>query len=184
MRKIFLFLSLISSVNLYAFSLQDLKIQLENQQNIQGDFHQEKYLKGINNPLLTRGKFSLHQGKNAELLWNISAPIELQLKVNKHGISQWNGDKQDWIASADKNQSEQVKLFLAILSGNSSELAKYFDLQITGDEDNWQLEMLPSNNLVQQIFNKIIIKGGKNIKTVEILEAAGERTLLYFEVKK
>ena len=54
----FLFIFFISAGNIFAFSLNELEKVMVND-NINGEFHQEKIISGFPNPILTSGQFSI-----------------------------------------------------------------------------------------------------------------------------
>lgn len=160
-----------------AFSQQDLVLQLQKPSNLQGRFSQQRFLNGLTKPMTTQGDFVLL--KNQGLLWQMKKPFENQLRVKADGISQWNGS--EWVSSQQLGQSEQIKLFLGLLSGDVAALSSQFDLQLNGTEKAWQLSLVPNSLLMKQIFDNIEIRGDLVVKSIEIREKQGERTLIRFE---
>lgn len=160
-----------------AFSQQDLVLQLQKPSNLQGQFSQQRFLNGLTKPMMTQGDFVLL--KNQGLLWQMKKPFENQLRVKADGISQWNGS--EWVSSQQLGQSEQIKLFLGLLSGDVAALSSQFDLQLNGTEKAWQLSLVPNSLLMKQIFDNIEIRGDLVVKSIEIREKQGDRTLIRFE---
>ncbi|OAQ14032.1 membrane protein [Bibersteinia trehalosi Y31] len=160
-----------------AFSQQDLVLQLQKPSNLQGQFSQQRFLNGLTKPMTTQGDFVLL--KNQGLLWQMKKPFENQLRVKADGISQWNGSQ--WVSSQQLGQSEQIKLFLGLLSGDVAALSTQFDLQLNGTEKAWQLSLVPNSLLMKQIFDNIEIQGDLVVKSIEIREKQGDRTLIRFE---
>lgn len=160
-----------------AFSQQDLVLQLQKPSNLQGQFSQQRFLNGLTKPMTTQGDFVLL--KNQGLLWQMKKPFENQLRVKADGISQWNGSQ--WVSSQQLGQSEQIKLFLGLLSGDVAALSSQFDLQLNGTEKAWQLSLIPNSLLMKQIFDNIEIRGDLVVKSIEIREKQGDRTLIRFE---
>ncbi len=159
-----------------AFSQQDLIALLQKSQNIQGSFTQQRFLKSLSKPIVSRGKFVLLANKG--LLWQMQQPFAVDLRVKKDGIMQWNGSQ--WIANNKLGQSEQINLFLGLLSGDISALSAQFDLQLSGSAQQWRLTLTPSSLLMKQIFNHIIIKGDGLVREIELDEKQGDRTLILF----
>lgn len=160
-----------------AFSQQDLVSQLQKPQSLQGEFTQQRFLKAMSKPMLTGGQFTLV--KNQGLLWQMKKPFESTLRVKPDGISQWNGSM--WVASKQLGQSEQISLFLGLLSGDISALSSQFNIMLNGTAQNWQLQLNPNSLLMKQIFAQIAIRGGDVVKQIEIHEKQGDRTLIEFE---
>lgn len=159
-----------------AFSQQDLIALLQKSQNIQGGFTQQRFLKSLSKPIVSRGKFVLLANKG--LLWQMQQPFAVDLRVKKDGIMQWNGSQ--WVANNKLGQSEQINLFLGLLSGDISALSAQFDLQLSGSPQQWRLTLTPSSLLMKQIFNHIIIKGDVLVREIELDEKQGDRTLILF----
>ena len=159
-----------------AFSQQDLIALLQKSQNIQGGFTQQRFLKSLSKPIVSRGKFVLLANKG--LLWQMQQPFVVDLRVKKDGIMQWNGSQ--WVANNKLGQSEQINLFLGLLSGDISALSAQFDLQLSGSPQQWRLTLTPSSLLMKQIFNHIIIKGDGLVREIELDEKQGDRTLILF----
>ena len=159
-----------------AFSQQDLIALLQKSQNVQGGFTQQRFLKSLSKPIVSRGKFVLLANKG--LLWQMQQPFAVDLRVKKDGIMQWNGSQ--WVANNKLGQSEQINLFLGLLSGDISALSAQFDLQLSGSPQQWRLTLTPSSLLMKQIFNHIIIKGDGLVREIELDEKQGDRTLILF----
>ncbi|EPY99827.1 LolA family protein [Mannheimia haemolytica] len=176
-KLIFLLIFSLFSPLVVAFSQQDLVLQLQKPSNLQGQFSQQRFLNGLTKPMTTQGDFVLL--KNQGLLWQMKKPFENQLRVKADGISQWNGSQ--WVSSQQLGQSEQIKLFLGLLSGDVAALSSQFDLQLNGTEKAWQLSLVPNSLLMKQIFDNIEIRGDLVVKSIEIQEKQGDRTLIRFE---
>lgn len=177
MKKLITFAFLLFSPLVFAFSQQDLVIQLQKPNNLQGDFTQQRFLKAMSKPITSTGQFVLV--KNQGLLWQMQKPFASQLRVKKEGISQWNGSQ--WVNNQKLGQSEQINLFLGLLSGDISALSSQFDLALLGDTKNWTLTLTPNSLLMKQIFTYIVIGGDEVVKQIELNETQGDRTLIRFE---
>lgn len=169
-------LMLLFSTNLWAFSQADLVNLLQKPENSKGEFSQQRYLKALSKPITTSGNFTLV--KNKGLLWVTEKPFANQLKVTSKGISQWNGSA--WESNSRLGQGEQIKLFLGLLSGDTQALASQFGLTLSGNEKNWQLQLMPSSLLMKQIFSQIIIQGDQLVQRIELHEKQGDRTVILF----
>ncbi|PJG85401.1 LolA family protein [Conservatibacter flavescens] len=174
-KYLFTFLLLCSSFTM-AFSEVDLMKLMQKPQSVQGEFVQQRFLKALSTPITTSGQFSLVKQKG--LLWQMQKPFLTDLKVTPQGIMQWNGTH--WISSQNFGQSEQIKLFLGLLGGDISALAKQFDTQLSGDQKLWQLRLIPNSMLMKQIFQYIQLQGGDLVNEIEIFETQGDRTVIRF----
>ena len=177
MRILLVILSLLLSSRSWAFSETELVKLLQQPQNVQGDFVQQRFLKSLTKPITMQGKFTLVAKKG--LLCQLEKPFANQLRVKPDGITQWNGTQ--WIGNAKLGQSEQIGLFLGLLSGNVEGLKSQFDLALSGNKNHWQLKLSPNSLLMKQIFTSIEIEGDKAVKRLQLYEVQGDRTQIDFQ---
>ena len=169
----------LASPLLWAFSTAELAQNLQKPANVQGAFTQQRYLKSLAKPMTTNGQFVLIPKRG--LLWHMQKPFENRLRVRADGIMQWNG--KSWVAanqSKMNGQSQQIRLFLDLLGGNTQGLEKQFDLQLSGSQQKWTLRLNPKTALMKQIFNHIEISGDSVVRRIELNEKQGDRTVMQF----
>ena len=180
MKKCLLGMALIVfSPFIWAFDTAELAQMLQQPQNVQGAFAQQRYLKSLNQPMNTSGRFVLLPKKG--LLWQMQKPFDNRLRVRADGIMQWNG--KSWVQpnqSKMSGQNRQISLFLDLLGGNTQGLEKQFDLQLSGSPQKWTLRLNPKTALMKQIFNHIDISGDSVVRRIELSEKQGDRTVMRF----
>ncbi|WP_439256800.1 outer membrane lipoprotein carrier protein LolA [Lonepinella sp. BR2271] len=175
-KTLLLFLFSLFSPLALAFSQADLVALLQKPDNIQGQFEQQRFLNALPKPIIATGEFCLV--KNRGLLWQMQQPFSSQLRITPQGISQYlNGE---WVTQNKLGQSEQIGLFLGLLSGNLSALQSQFDMALTGQAEHWTLTLKPSSLLMQQIFTQIVITGNDNVQHIRLDEKQGDRTEIQF----
>ncbi|RON95309.1 hypothetical protein BK672_10300 [Pseudomonas fluorescens] len=158
-----------------AFDLQQLSEQLAKPDVIHGQFTQEKHLRALPQPLISKGSFVL--AKNHGLLWLLKTPLQQDYRISAKGIARRDGN--GWQLLPNKSAgAEQNRLFLAVLQGDSSGLQRDFELALSGDAQQWKLTLTPRSLLLKQVFNQINIDGGALVQTIELLETQGDSTVL------
>lgn len=158
-----------------AFDLQQLSEQLAKPDVIHGQFIQEKHLRALPQPLISKGSFVLAQ--NHGLLWLLKTPLQQDYRITANGIAR--RDSNGWQLLPNKSAgAEQNRLFLAVLQGDSSGLQRDFELALSGTAQQWQLTLTPRSVLLKQVFKQINIDGGALVQTIELLETQGDSTLL------
>lgn len=158
-----------------AFDLQQLSDQLAKPDVIHGQFIQEKHLRALPQPLISKGSFVL--AKNHGLLWLLKTPLQQDYRISAKGIAR--RDVSGWQLLPGKSAgAEQNRLFLAVLQGDSSGLQRDFELALSGDAQQWHLTLTPRSVLLKQVFNQINITGGTLVNTIELLETQGDSTVL------
>ena len=158
-----------------AFDLQALSVQLAKPAVIQGDFIQEKHLRALPQPLVSKGQFVL--ARDHGLLWLLKTPLQQDYRINADGIARRDADGWHMLPSKSAG-AEQNRLFFAVLQGDSSGLQRDFDLNLQGDAQHWQLHLTPNSLLLKQVFNRIDITGGELVERIELLETQGDSTVL------
>ncbi|MBA1427869.1 outer membrane lipoprotein carrier protein LolA [Pseudomonas orientalis] len=163
------------SFSAHAFDLQQLSDQLAKPSVIHGNFTQEKHLRALPQPLVSKGTFVL--AKDHGLLWLLKTPLQQDYRISARGIAR--RDANGWQLLPNKSAgAEQNRLFLAVLQGDSSGLQRDFDLQLQGQAQNWTLTLIPRSLLLKQVFTQINIDGGALVNTIEMLETQGDSTVL------
>ncbi|MFJ2713377.1 outer membrane lipoprotein carrier protein LolA [Pseudomonas sp. NPDC087346] len=164
-----------------AFDLQQLSAQLARPDVIHGQFIQEKHLRALPQPLISKGSFVL--AKNYGLLWLLKSPLQQDYRISAKGIAR--RDDNGWQMLPNKSAgAEQNRLFLAVLQGDSSGLQRDFELALSGDAQQWKLTLTPRSLLLKQVFNQINIDGGALVQTIELLETQGDSTVLRMQDSK
>jgi len=159
----------------HAFDLQQLSDQLAKPDAIHGQFVQEKHLRALPQPLISKGSFVL--AKNHGLLWLLKTPLQQDYRINAKGIARRDAGRWQLLPGKSAG-AEQNRLFLAVLQGDSSGLQRDFELALSGDAQQWHLTLTPRSVLLKQVFNQINITGGTLVNTIELLETQGDSTVL------
>ncbi|WP_434608177.1 outer membrane lipoprotein carrier protein LolA [Pseudomonas sp. D2-30] len=158
-----------------AFDLQQLSDQLARPDVIHGQFIQEKHLRALPQPLVSKGRFVL--AKNQGLLWLLQTPLQQDYRITAKGIARRDGST--WQILPNKSAgAQQNRLFLAVLQGDSSGLQRDFELNLSGEPQQWRLTLTPRSALLKQVFHQINIDGGQLVQRIELLEAQGDSTVL------
>ena len=159
----------------HAFDLTELGAQLAKPTVVRGPFIQEKHLRALPKPLTSQGEFVL--SRDAGLLWQLRSPLTQDYRIDANGIARRT--PQGWQLQPGQDvAAQQSRLFLAVLQGDHSGLARDFDLKLTGEPSAWQLELTPHSLLLKQIFSSIRIDGGALVERIELHETQGDRTLM------
>lgn len=159
----------------HAFDLTELGAQLAKPAVVRGPFIQEKHLRALPQPLTSQGEFVL--SRDAGLLWQLRSPLTQDYRIDATGIARRTA--QGWQPQPGQDvAAQQSRLFLAVLQGDHSGLARDFDLQLSGTGEAWQLTLIPHSLLLKQIFSSIRIDGGALVERIELHETQGDRTVM------
>jgi hypothetical protein len=177
LRGLLLLLALSASLGARAFDLEALNSQLRTHPVLRGDFVQEKYLRALPQPLLSRGQFVL--ARDQGLLWLLRSPLQQDYRISAKGIARRGAD--GWQPARGHASERQNRLILALLSGDGDALAADFTLQLAGSAEAWTLSLTPRGALLGQIFSQVRLSGGQAVEQIEIVETQGDRTLMRLE---
>ncbi len=166
---------LLLTTQAHAFDLDQLSAQLAKPAVVRGPLIQEKHLRALPKPLTSRGQFVL--SRELGLLWQLQSPLKQDYRIDGQGIAKrtpggWQQQPGQDVAA------QQSRLFLAVLKGDHSGLAKDFQLQLSGTAEVWQLRLTPRSQLLKQIFSRIQIDGGALVQRIELHETQGDRSVL------
>jgi len=145
-------------------------------------FKQEKKLKVLKRPLLSRGHFlfSVEDG----LYWQIDQPLYSALVVTDDAIYE-KRDGQSIVVADARSQpivGDFTALFKYLFSGKMALLGHNFELDFQGDEKSWTLALTPKSSNIGKVFRGISISGGENIDAISLREVNGDVTeLLFYE---
>lgn len=174
-----LLLSLLFCGAAQAFTLQQLQQQLSAHQTVQGDVQQRRFLRSLEQPLISEGTFVMQAQKG--LLWETRSPIASVIRITPDGMTQKDsaGNWQPLQQQGAGSQS-QIRLFMDLLAGNTRALSGQFDLSLQGDAQHWTLTLDPTSSILKQIFQRIVITGGQTINQVTLSETQGDKTDILF----
>jgi outer membrane lipoprotein-sorting protein len=65
------------------------------------------------------------------------------------------------------------------LAGDLASLRHYYRVELEGTWSDWRLHLLPSDQQMAELVQKVVIGGaGAEVRRIEILEASGDRTVM------
>ncbi|WP_193087891.1 outer membrane lipoprotein carrier protein LolA [Advenella sp. FME57] len=162
-----------------AFSLEDLQKQLSAHQTVQGDVQQKRFLRSLEQPLLSQGRFVMVADKG--LLWETRSPIASLIRITPQGMMhQDSAGRWQPLQQQGAGNQTQIRLFMDLLSGNTRSLSGQFTQSLQGDAERWTLTLDPASAVLKQIFQRITIRGGRSVDQVTLAETQGDRTEILF----
>ena len=150
--------------------LDQITSRLAKTEITQGDFQQEKRLKILRKPLISRGKFTYHQTKG--VIWKTLTPVPSLLLVNESRLLTTQGELAVPAAFG--------KVFKAMLGGDLKELTDGFSISGTDQKSHWQTVLNPKDELLKKIISSMVLSGDNELRSLEIKEAGGNVTLIIF----
>lgn len=175
---LFIFIALAFSFNTYALTVNELSALLQKDANFKASYTQEKTLNKLNKVLKSSGIVIIIENKN--VFFRQNTPFELEQIITPNRFAQIMDDEVNEISRDNNPQLFEISnLLLNIFSMNEVN-EKYFSYKLTGELDDWSLEMKPKDELLSKIFNKITIKGSDKVKEIIIEDVSKDTTVLAF----
>lgn len=182
MNKLFkfliVFIALAFSFNTNALTVNELSALLQKDANFKASYKQEKSLNKLNKILKSSGVVIIVENKN--VFFRQNTPFELEQIITPNRFAQIMDDEINEITRDNNPQLFEISnLLLNIFSMNEVN-EKYFSYKLSGNLNNWTIEMKPNDELLSKIFNKITIQGSDKVKEIVIEDVSKDTTKLTF----
>jgi hypothetical protein len=175
---LFIFVALAFSFNTNALTVNELSALLQKDANFKASYNQEKTLNKLNKILKSSGVVIIIENKN--VFFRQNTPFELEQIITPNRFAQIMDDEINEITRDNNPQLFEISnLLLNIFSMNEVN-EKYFSYKLSGNLNNWTLELKPNDELLSKIFNKITIQGSDKVKEIVIEDISKDTTLLTF----
>jgi len=149
-------------------------------QTLECDFVQTKYLKILNNKMVSRGKMYYQQPD--KLRWEYQSPYSYILIMNQNKVLIKNNTRTDVI---DINQNKMFKeigrLMMNSIVGGFLDDQHSFDISITLSDGIYIATLLPLNREMKQMWTKLVLYFDPislGVTQVEMHEKTGDYTVI------
>lgn len=175
---LFVFIALAFSFNTNALTVNELSALLQKDANFKASYKQEKTLNKLNKILKSSGVVIIIENKN--VFFRQNTPFELEQIISPNRFAQIMDDEINEITRDNNPQLFEISnLLLNIFSMNEVN-EKYFSYKLSGNLNNWTIEMKTNDELLSKIFNKITIQGSDKVKEIVIEDVSKDTTKLTF----
>jgi hypothetical protein len=145
---------------------------------LKANFYQEKSIKALRRPLKSSGTFLFANGQG--VFWHTQKPFDTRFIISDAGIYQKSEDAKPFRIEAAKQPmiAEFNHIFAALFRGDREALEAQFQVHFTGDDQVWQLGLIPKNKMMRKVIEKLVVCGGDTVETIHFFESGGNRTLI------
>ena len=161
-----------------AFDVAQLMSDLAQHKGGRAKFIEKKYIALLDKPVEASGEMTYVAPDRLEK--RTLAPKPELLVLDKVTLSIERGQQKRSINLA--NQPEALAFVDSIrgtLSGNRAALEKNYLLHLAGTAEKWELTLLPSDQKIAALVQRITVTGRKNqVVSIEYLQADGDRSVL------
>lgn len=174
-------LLLATSPALAAWDIAQLMTELARNQGGRALFTEKKYIALLDKPVVSSGEMRYVAPDYLEK--RTLKPRAETMILDRDQISLERG-KQKFTLRL-REQPEVLAFVASIrgtLSGDRAALEQNYALFLSGNRDNWTLNLSPSNPRIAELVTRITIGGSRQqVRSVEYLQADGDRAVMSIE---
>ena len=162
------------------WGLEQLMQSLAGVKSARGRFVERKYMAMLNAPLESSGTLVYTAPARLEKYTLLPKPETLVLEQDKLVIEYKNRNQRRTLALQDyPGIWIFVESIRSTLAGDLQTLSRFYRVSLEGGDDQWRLSLTPVEPSMQGVVKEIRIGGGHSrIRTVEIIEAGGDRSVM------
>ena len=141
---------------------------------IRGNFEQEKSLSRLNRSLKSSGNYIIAAEQG--MVWDTVSPFPSTLVLGRDFLIQSRPGGQKNVLSAQGNETflRLADAISTVFSGNAQGLMDNFRVHYFGSAASWELGLIPLDKAVNSFAQRIVMKGGEVIRSIEIEEQNGD----------
>lgn len=143
-------------------------------------FVEIRTLPGFQQPLVSHGQLSFSRSQG--VIWEVTSPYHYVFKMGPAGVEEEMPDGS--IRHLDPQQAPWLgmmqQVFTGALSGDTSELRRYFNVQVTALKDSQRIELNPKPGPVAKAIKHISVVQAGTPQSLRIDEVSGGRIEIRF----
>ena len=159
---------------------QQINAVASKMQTMQCDFVQTKYMKLLNDKMVSQGKMYYQQSD--KLRWEYTSPYTYTFVLNGSKVMLNKGKRSDVInVNQSKFFKEIARIMMNSVVGKCLTDEKDFKVSISSTATQWVATLVPQRKDMKQMFHKIVLyfsRSAKMVSTVELVEKKGDRTVI------
>ncbi len=159
---------------------QQINSVASKMKTMQCDFVQTKYIKMLNDKMVSKGKMYYQQSD--KLRWEYSSPYAYAFVLNGSKVLISRGKRNDVVnVNQSKFFKEIARIMMNSVVGKCLTDTKDFKTNITGTQSEYIATLYPKQKQMQQMFQKIILHFNRQksiVFKVELIEKKGDRTII------
>lgn len=161
-----------------AWDLAQLMDMLAQTKSGRARFVETRHLAVLDKPLVASGEMSFVAPDRLEK--RTDKPRAESVRLDKDRLTVERGKQQTSVDIANQPLAQAfVASVRAALTGDRATLEKHYGLHLAGEREQWTLTLLPNEQAVAALVQRITIKGQRNrILSIDTLQADGDRSLL------
>lgn len=163
-----------------AWTVESLLTGFREIRGLEASFREEKTISLLAAPLISEG--TLYFAPPARLARHVSRPAPSTLRICD-GVLTIGDDSgfEEIDLEASPVLHDYVNSFLRILEGDADELARLWEMELTGHAEGWQLRLRPLLESIAVTIEEMLLEGhGALVERLRIVESSGDESLTTF----
>ncbi len=161
MKKIFILFLVLFFNSVFAQNLDEITKNVPKMGSIKCRFTQEKYIKNLEKPLISKGDFEYIENKG----------VYFYTKYPYQSVTDYTNEKNNQIND----------IVNAVSSKKYSKLEREFNFEYGGNITSWNLKMTPKeNSSARNFIVSVSISGTDYINKINIVQKNGNKTIIWF----
>lgn len=143
-------------------------------------FTQERHLKGVSRPILSRGVASI---EDEAVIWRVTTPIEIVTRIDDDGVTQAiDGGPFEPVAQAAGGDLSTQLGFAALLRVDVEALRLSYEVEAAPNEPGspWALKLTPRDTQLSQQIAAIRVEGCSVVDGVMVEQTNGDQLVVRF----
>jgi hypothetical protein len=169
--------SMIASISSSAvvFALPELMEMLARVDRSSGVFEETRHLAVLDAPIVRRGTLQYTRPDKLEMRVVTPFPETIAITGDRIYVRSSEGDRE-WEVSAQPVVLAWIEAIRATLAGDGASLTRLFRIELTGDQNSWEMRLEPVDPRVSKALSWVYVRG-KNaaITSVEVRDAQADR---------
>lgn len=173
-----------TTVSAQAVSEAKIRQQIEaaaaSMKTMQCDFVQTKFLRMLNDKMVSRGKMYYQQSD--KLRWEYTSPYAYAFVLNGSRVLISKGNRNDVInVNQSKFFNEIARIMMNSVVGKALNDKRDFKVSISSSTTEYVATLYPQQKQMQQMFQKIILHFNRQkamVAKVELIEKRGDCTVI------
>jgi outer membrane lipoprotein-sorting protein len=159
--------------------IAELSQSLRSNLIVKGQFTQQRFVKGLNQPLISEGEFIYWRDKG--IYWQTDRPFPQATTYKADKTIVWTAPG---VADDKKNNSRRDKQFrkilLSMFSFDIKQLQQRFDTEWNISNQQWQLQLTPKDKMTRRAIESAHLEGQQFLQKITINNRNGEQLIIQF----
>ncbi len=147
-----------------------------------GEFTERKFISILDEPLILEGRVRYRAPDYMRKEYHDPDSESYEVRGDNLTIEFPDGRRRDLSIDEHPILRAFVESYRGTLAGDLERLRRYFEVELGGHMDAWQLRLTPGTPELAEYLSAVVVRGREGtVTSVETLEANGDRSVMMLE---